>query len=74
MAGDRHSPIDATFLAVARRTFTSIESTSEQAEAYVRSLPPNVPMARIAVRPDVVVVLDFETRFPSALSSLGLAP
>jgi hypothetical protein len=46
----------------------------EQAEAYVRSLPPSVPMARIAVRPDVVVLLDFETRFPSALSSLGLAP
>jgi hypothetical protein len=46
----------------------------QQAEAYVGSLPPSVPMARIAVRPDVVVLLDFETRFPSALSSLGLAP
>jgi hypothetical protein len=46
----------------------------EQAKAYVGSLPPSVPMARIAVRPDIVVLLDFETRFPSALSSLGLAP
>ncbi len=45
-----------------------------QAEAYIRSLPPTIPMARIAVRPDEVVVFDFETRFPSALSSLGLAP
>jgi hypothetical protein len=30
-------------------------------------------MARIAVRPDEIVLLDFETRFPSALSALGLA-
>ena len=41
---------------------------------YIQSLPAHVPLARIAVRPDQVVVLDFETRFPSALSSLGLAP
>jgi hypothetical protein len=47
---------------------------SEQAEAYVGSLPPDVPMVRIAVRPDDVVLLDFETRFPSALSTLGLVP
>jgi hypothetical protein len=46
----------------------------EQGEAYVQSLPPAVPMARIAVRPDHVVILDFETRFPSALSALGLVP
>jgi hypothetical protein len=46
----------------------------EQGEAYIRSLPAAVPMARIAVRPDHVVVLDFETRVPSALSALGLAP
>ncbi len=46
----------------------------EQGEAYVRSLPAAVPMARIAVRPDHVVLLDFETRFPSALSALGLTP
>lgn len=29
-------------------------------------------MTRIAVRPDVVVI-DFETRFPTAVSSLGLS-
>jgi hypothetical protein len=47
---------------------------TEQAEATIRSLPPTMPMARIAVRPDDVVLLDFETRLPSALSALGLAP
>jgi len=47
---------------------------SEVGGGYIQSLPAHVPMARIAVRPDEVVVLDFETRFPSALSSLGLAP
>ncbi|HZC98938.1 MAG TPA: pyridoxamine 5'-phosphate oxidase family protein [Actinomycetes bacterium] len=46
----------------------------EQAEAYVGVLPSDIRMGRIAVRPDAVVVLDFETRFPSAVSSLGLAP
>jgi hypothetical protein len=30
-------------------------------------------MTRIAVRPDHVVVIDFETRFPTAVSSLGLS-
>jgi hypothetical protein len=44
----------------------------EHAEAYIGSLPPDVRMARIAVQPDHVVVLDFETRFPRALSALGL--
>jgi hypothetical protein len=43
----------------------------EAAQAYVRSLPPDVGMTRIAVRPDHVVVLDFETRFPTAVTSLG---
>jgi hypothetical protein len=47
---------------------------NEQGEGYARSLPADILMARIAVRPDVVVLLDFESRFPSALSSLGLAP
>src|SRR5919109_290271 len=42
----------------------------EAAQAYVRSLPPDVGMTRIAVRPDHVVVLDFETRFPTAVTSL----
>jgi translation initiation factor IF-1 len=45
----------------------------EQGEAYVGSLPPAIRMGRIAVRPDQVVVLDFETRFPTAVSSLGSA-
>jgi translation initiation factor IF-1 len=36
----------------------------EQGEAYVGSLPRDIRMGRIAVRPDHVVVLDFETRFP----------
>jgi Pyridoxamine 5'-phosphate oxidase len=45
----------------------------EPGEAYVGSLPPDIRMGRIAVRPDQVVVLDFETRFPTAVSSLGSA-
>ncbi len=47
---------------------------TEYADGYIGSLPADVPMARIAVRPDKVVLLDFETRFPSALSALGLTP
>jgi hypothetical protein len=43
------------------------------AAGYIQSLPADVPMARIAVRPDKVVLLDFETRYPSALLALGLA-
>jgi hypothetical protein len=45
----------------------------EQGEAYVRSLPPAIRMGRMAVRPEQVVVLDFETRFPIAVSALGSA-
>jgi hypothetical protein len=45
---------------------------AEYGKAYIDSLPADVPMARIAVRPDEVVVLDFETRFPSALSAVGI--
>ena len=44
----------------------------ECADGYIRSLPADVPMARIAVQPEEVVLLDFETRFPSALRALGL--
>jgi hypothetical protein len=44
----------------------------EPGSGYIQSLPPDVPMARIAVRPEVVVLLDFERRFPSAVVSLGL--
>lgn len=46
----------------------------EDGQAYANSLPSDIKMGRIAVRPDEVVVLDFQTRFPSALSSLGMAP
>jgi PPOX class probable F420-dependent enzyme len=46
----------------------------EQGDSYIRSLPPDLGMVRIAVRPEQVVILDFETRFPSALSAVGLAP
>jgi hypothetical protein len=42
----------------------------DQSEAYLSSIPPDVVMSRIAVRPSHVVVLDFETRFPSALVAL----
>jgi translation initiation factor IF-1 len=46
---------------------------SAQGEAYVGSLPPDLRMGRIAVRPDHVVVLDFETRLPSPVVSLRRA-
>ena len=42
----------------------------EQGEGYVQSFPPDIRMPRIAVRPEHVVILDFETRFPSALTAL----
>jgi hypothetical protein len=45
----------------------------ERGEAYVGSLPPDIRMGRIAVRPDQVVVLDFETRFPSPVTALRRA-
>ena len=45
----------------------------DRGEAYVGSLPPDIRMGRIAVRPDQVVVLDFETRFPSSVTSLRKA-
>jgi hypothetical protein len=40
----------------------------EQGRAWVAQFPENVPMVRIAVRPEHVTILDFETRFPSAIS------
>ena len=45
----------------------------ERGEAYVGSLPADLRMGRIAVRPDQVVVLDFETRFPSPVTALRRA-
>jgi len=47
---------------------------SEYGPAYIASLPVDVPMARIAVHPEEVVLLDFETRLPGALVAIGLAP
>jgi hypothetical protein len=44
------------------------------AAGYLGSLPAEVPMLRIAVQPERVVLLDFESRFPSALRAIGLVP
>ena len=41
-----------------------------QGEAYTASLPPDIRMGRIAVRPDRVVLLDFQTRLPTAVVKL----
>jgi hypothetical protein len=37
-------------------------------EAWIRQLPPGLAMRRISMRPEWVGVLDFRTRFPSALA------
>jgi hypothetical protein len=52
------------YAAAARRYFGD-----EQGEAWVAGLPEGVPMLRIGLRPEHVALLDFQTRFPSALSS-----
>lgn len=39
----------------------------EQGEAWVAQMPDGAQMVRIALRPQRVTILDFETRFPSAL-------
>ena len=39
-----------------------------QGQAWVSQLPAGMRTVRIAVRPEHVTILDFETRFPSALS------
>lgn len=41
----------------------------EQGEAWIAQLPEGAPMVRIALRPAHVTILDFETRYPSALDS-----
>ena len=44
---------------------------SEQAGGYLAQIgPPGTRMARIAVRPTWVAVMDFETRMPSALGGV----
>jgi hypothetical protein len=40
---------------------------AEQGAAWVGQFPPDVRMTRLAVRPTWVGVLDFTTRFPSAM-------
>jgi hypothetical protein len=40
----------------------------EQGESWLAQFPSDVRMYRISVQPDVVTILDFTTRFPSALS------
>jgi hypothetical protein len=40
----------------------------EQGQAWVSQLPGDLKMVRIAVEPKHVTILDFQTRFPSALS------
>ena len=40
----------------------------EQGAAWVRQLPPGLRTRRISLRPEWVAVVDFQTRFPSALA------
>ena len=51
------------YAAAAKRYFGE-----EQGKAWVEQFPPDMQMWRIAVTPTWANVLDFETRFPSALS------
>jgi PPOX class probable F420-dependent enzyme len=55
--------VSQEYAAAARRYFGD-----EQGEAWLSQLR-GQPMARISVTPSWVAVLDFETRFPSALST-----
>jgi len=41
----------------------------DQGDAWIAQLPAGAPMVRIALRPEHVTILDFQTRFPSALES-----
>jgi pyridoxamine 5'-phosphate oxidase-like protein len=52
------------YAAAAKRYFGD-----EQGQAWVDQFPPGMEMWRIAVTPTWANVLDFETRFPSALSA-----
>jgi hypothetical protein len=57
------SEVPAEYVAAARRYLGD-----EQGRAWLEGLPAGTPMCRIAVQPVRVSVLDFQTRFPSALS------
>ncbi len=60
---ERLDRVSEEYAAAARRYFGD-----EQGAAWVASIE-DQPMARISVAPAWVTVLDFETRFPSALSA-----
>lgn len=60
---ERLDDVSEEYAASARRYFGD-----EQGEAWVAPLK-GQPMARISVTPTWVAVLDFETRFPSAISA-----
>jgi len=40
---------------------------AEQGEAWIAQVPEGASMVRIGLRPEHVTILDFQTRFPSAL-------
>jgi hypothetical protein len=60
----RHAGVVAEYALAAARYFGD-----EQGRAWVAQFPEDIPMVRVAVRPAHVTILDFETRFPSAISS-----
>jgi hypothetical protein len=59
-----HRGVVAEYALAAKRYFGDA-----QGQAWVAQFPEDIPMVRIAVRPEHVTVLDFETRFPSAISA-----
>ena len=42
---------------------------AEAGDAWVAGMPPDLVSLRVAMTPEHVTILDFETRFPSALSA-----
>jgi pyridoxamine 5'-phosphate oxidase-like protein len=54
----------AEYAEAARRYFGD-----QQGDAWCAQFPDDIPMTRIAVTPEHVTILDFETRFPSAISA-----
>jgi len=70
-----HDPIAQDLLASsipARLAYVWADGTPRVVALWFHWNGSDVPMARIAVQPEEVVLLDFETRFPSALRALGL--
>jgi hypothetical protein len=60
----RHTGVVAEYAKAAHRYFGA-----DQGQAWVAQFPEDISMVRIAVQPRHVTILDFETRFPSAISS-----